>query len=91
MPPNTKPVEGQAQAFLQPGVSYFQVLVPSTVLAPNGDTQYGMAGPWLDLPSANAFANTKPGSLITVTLVLHQAVGAPPASAVPPMRPIGKA
>lgn len=74
---------GQPQAFLQPGVSYFLVLVPSTVLAPNGDAQYGQAGPFMDLASANHFANTKPGSLISVTLILHQATGAPPAAVAP--------
>lgn len=72
---------GAAAFQLQPGVSYFQVLALSPIRAPNGDMQYAMAGPFLDLPSAEAFANTKPGSLITVTLVLHQATGARPAFA----------
>lgn len=88
MPPNTSPAAADQGGGLAPGVSFFQVLEPAPLLAANGMAQYGMVGPFLDLARASAYANTKPGSLITVTLVLHQASAAPAiaATAVRPFK-----
>lgn len=73
------PARPQAQGGLFPGVSFFQVLTPGKILAANGDIAYEMHGPFGDLGQASAFCQTRPGSLITVTLVLFQA----PAVSVP--------
>lgn len=70
----------QASAFLlAPGVSYFQVLTPSAVLGPGGVTQYAMMGPFFDILQANHHASQKPGSLVSVTLVLLEAQPPPAA------------
>lgn len=75
-----KPINSTPEAQdagLRPGVSYFQVLEPAPILAANGMTQFGMVGPFLDILQANAYAATKPGALVTVTLVLLQSPPAP--------------
>lgn len=66
-----KPADQAAGLF--PGVSFYQVLEPSKILGPGGVLQFAMVGPFPTLLAADAYANTRPGSLITVTLVLHQA------------------
>ena len=68
---------------LVPGVSYFQVLEPSTLIGANGEQNYSMVGPFLDLARANQYSAGRPGSLITVTLILHQAPPAAPAGISP--------
>lgn len=74
MPPN--PTPEAAAGGLAPGVSYYQVLEPSKVLGPGGLVQMAMHGPFLDLGQASKFASARPGSLITVTLVLFQTAAA---------------
>lgn len=77
-----KPDQAPQPKPFEPGDSYYQVLALAPLVGPNGETGYQMWGPFPDLASANTFSNTKPGSLITVTLVLHQntaAVAPPPA------------
>lgn len=79
-PPQARPFE--------PGDSFYQVLCLAPLVGPNGESGYQMWGPFPDLASANAFSNTKPGSLITVTLVLHQnAAAIAPAAAARQIRP----
>lgn len=68
---NPTPAEAPKPKFV-PGDSYYMVLMMAALVGPNGESGYDMMGPFPDLASANAFSNTKPGSLITVTLVLHQ-------------------
>lgn len=77
--PPAPPAAGQALQ-LFPGVSFYQVLEASKVLGPNGDPTFAMVGPFADLAGASQYAATRPGSLITVTLVLHQAGAVPPAA-----------
>ena len=81
--PNSTPVFQ-----LYPGVSYYMVLEPSTVLAADGSSTYAMTGPFADLASASYRAAKSPGSLISVTLILHQATPAAPASVMPGVTPM---
>lgn len=82
MAPQPKPIEPAAGG-LAPGVSFFQVLTPQAVRLPNGDFNYAMAGPFLDLLAASHYANARPGSLIQVSLVLHQVPHAAAPAAAP--------
>lgn len=77
----SKPAAGQAHA-LAVGVSFYQVLEPSTLLGPGGVPQYAMYGPFADLVAASQYAASRVGAFVTVTLILHQTVPAakPPAS-----------
>lgn len=77
------PAAGQALQ-LFPGVSFYQVLEASKVLGPTGEPTFAMVGPFADLAGASHYASSRPGSLITVTLVLHQA--APMPAAVSPLK-----
>jgi len=79
--PAPKPPPAGAGLQLFPGVSFYQVLEPSKVLGPHGETSFAMVGPFADLAGASHYAATRPGSLITVTLVLHQAAAVPAAVA----------
>lgn len=68
----TPPPESQALP-LAAGVSFYQVLEPPKILAPQGGAHnYAMFGPFPDLASATQFANNRPGALIMLNLVLHQ-------------------
>lgn len=57
---------------LQPGMSFYQVLIPSKILAPNGAPQLQQLGPFPDLMAASHVAVQHAGALISVTLILHQ-------------------
>jgi hypothetical protein len=57
---------------LQPGMSFYQILEPTKVLGPKGETQYAQMGPFPDLASASQYSFQRPGSLITVILILHE-------------------
>jgi hypothetical protein len=72
------PPPAGATNVLAPGVSWYMVFVAPKILAPNGDVPYEMHGPFGDLATATQYASAKPGSLIVVNLVLHQAAALSP-------------
>ncbi len=76
--PQTQP---EANPFF-PGVSYYNVLQPSPIIGPGGVRQLAMHGPFQDLATASQYANARPGSMISVTLILHE-IPAGPAPAAP--------
>ncbi len=71
MPAAAPQTPTEANPFV-PGVSYYLVLEPSAVIAPNGVRQLAQHGPFVDFKTAAGYASTRPGSLITVTLILDQ-------------------
>jgi len=74
---------------LAPHDTFFQVLTLAQLAGPNGEAGYQMWGPFPDLASANVFSNSKPGSLITLTVVLHQhaqAIAPAPSTLIRPVK-----
>lgn len=67
------PAADPAANVLAPGASWFMVMVAPKILAANGAANYEMHGPFASMGQAAAYSAERPGSLITVTLVLHQA------------------
>lgn len=57
---------------LSPNAVLYQVLTPAPMLAPNGDVQYAMLGPFADLASASQHSAKTPGALLAVTVILFQ-------------------
>lgn len=60
------------QGFM-PGMSYYSVFELKPVLQAGGQPMYEVTGPFPTLGAATQVAARKPGSLIAVTLFLHQA------------------
>lgn len=77
---------GQAHG-LAVGVSFYQVLEPSSLVGPGGTAQYAMYGPFANLVEASQYAASRVGAFVTVTLILHQTVPVPKA---PPMSKLVK-
>jgi hypothetical protein len=57
---------------MQPGVTFYQVLIPSPIRAPDGSLQYAMMGPFPDLGTASQSAASKPGALIVLNVILFK-------------------
>ena len=75
-----------ADPHFKPGDSYYTVLLPTGVMDAQGQYGYHMWGPFPDLVSASQMAQQHVGALISVTLFLHQNVGAvAPAAPAPPV------
>lgn len=71
---------------LQVNSVYYQVLEVAPVLGANGEKRFQITGPIYDLVTASGYSQTKPGSLLCVVTVVHQAPDIAIAPAAAPAR-----
>lgn len=77
-------LDGKPQALiLKPGTVFYQVLELKPLLGPAGERQYEPIAACPDLETASYLAVQKAGSLITLTVVIHQSPGMSAGAAAP--------